>query len=107
MKILTLTCAKLPADFRIFQPVIVYHRPNFSFNYSKYQHKELEIDGGIEDVGTVFDNQTVSYRATFEQKPFQKLTGRSGSEGYNRDTVGATNPYFGRSRTNTFAFLRT
>lgn len=77
----------------------------FTFNYNKYQHKELEVEDGIEDVGTVFDNKTLSYRAVLEQKPYQKLTGRFGVEGYNRQyqTVGAEQLIDGQVNQNNFA----
>ncbi|MGI8566689.1 MAG: TonB-dependent receptor [Pyrinomonadaceae bacterium] len=58
-----------------------------TFDVSDYQHRELEG----EEVGTTFDNKTYSYRTQFDQKKFQRLTGRFGFEGFNRDyeTVGA------------------
>ncbi|HVF27309.1 MAG TPA: TonB-dependent receptor, partial [Pyrinomonadaceae bacterium] len=58
-----------------------------TLDVSDYQHRELE--GEI--VGTTFDNKTLSYRTQFDQKKYQRLTGRFGFEGFNRDyeTVGA------------------
>lgn len=58
-----------------------------TFDVSDYQHRELE--GEI--VGTTFDNKTYSYRTQFDQRKYERLTGRFGFEGFNRDyeTVGA------------------
>jgi iron complex outermembrane receptor protein len=77
----------------------------FNFNYNKYQHKELEIADGIEEIGTVFDNKTLSYRAVLEQKRYHKLTGRFGAEGYYREyeTVGAEQLIDGRVKQNMFS----
>lgn len=77
----------------------------FSFNYNNYQHKELETVDGIDNVGTVFDNKTVSYRGVFEQRNYQKLTGRFGFEGYTRDyqTVGAEQLIDGKVKQNMFS----
>jgi iron complex outermembrane receptor protein len=74
---------------------------NFAVNHSDYQHQELEE----EEVGTVFDNDTFSYRSTFEQKPFNKLTGRFGFEGFRRSylTTGEESLVEGRVRQNNFA----
>ena len=54
---------------------------NFSLDYSDYRHNEL-ADGVS---GTQFDNDTFSYRGVFEQKAANKLTGRFGFEGFNRN----------------------
>ncbi len=77
----------------------------FTFNYNKYQHQELETEDGIDSVGTVFDNKTISYRALLEQKPYQKLTGRFGFEGYQREyqTVGAEQLIDGKVSQNMFS----
>lgn len=77
----------------------------FNFNYNNYQHKELETEDGIDNVGTVFDNKTVSFRGVLEQRPFQKLTGRFGFEGYARDyqTVGAEQLIDGKVKQNMFS----
>lgn len=56
----------------------------YSFDYADYRHKELEVDGGIETVGSVFSNKTGSYRAMFEQQKYKKLTGRFGFDGFTR-----------------------
>ncbi len=58
---------------------------NYSVDHSKYQHKEIETVEGIDEVGTVFDNRTFSYRSVFEQQKYKKLTGRFGVEGFNRN----------------------
>ena len=57
----------------------------YNLGYSDYRHKEIEIAGGAEEVGTIFDNKTFTYRSTFEQTRFRKLTGRFGFDGFNRD----------------------
>lgn len=77
----------------------------FSFNYNKYQHKELEIADGNEFVGTTFDNKTISYRGLLEQKTYGKLTGRFGAEGFNREyeTVGAEQLIDGKVKQNMFS----
>ena len=75
----------------------------FALNLSDYRHQELEE----ETVGTVFDNDTFSYRTVFEQRPFQKLTGRFGFEGFRRSylTTGEETLVQGRVRQNNFAFF--
>ncbi len=57
----------------------------YSVNFSKYRHSEIEIEEGIEEVGTIFDNRTASYRVLFEQQRSRRLTGRFGFEGLNRE----------------------
>lgn len=57
----------------------------YNFDYSDYRHKEIETADGIDEVGTVFDNKTFSYRSMFEQQKFKGLTGRFGFEGFSRD----------------------
>ena len=58
----------------------------FTASFSNYRHQEL-IDN---EVGTTFSNKVFSYRGMFEQKPYGKLSGRFGFEGYDRSyqTVG-------------------
>ncbi len=58
---------------------------DFAFIYNRYQQRELETVDNIETLNTTFRNNTFSYRAVFEQRPYQKLTGRFGVEGFNRD----------------------
>jgi len=57
----------------------------FDVNYSNYRHKELEVDNGIDNIGTIFDNKVISFRTLFEQQKYKKLTGRFGVEGFSRD----------------------
>lgn len=73
----------------------------FTFNYNKYRHQEIED----EVVNTTFDNQTFSYRAMFEQKPLEKLTGRFGFDGFSREYVvdGAERLIDGKVKQNSFA----
>ena len=58
----------------------------FTASFSNYRHQEL-IDN---EVGTTFRNKVFSYRGMFEQKPYGKLSGRFGFEGFGRSyqTVG-------------------
>ncbi len=59
---------------------------NYSFDYTDYRHKEIEIEeDGDEEVGTIFANKTFSYRSVFEQQKYNRLTGRFGLEGFNRN----------------------
>lgn len=57
----------------------------YSLDYSDYRHKEIERADGIDAVGTIFDNKTISYRSLFEQTKRNKLTGRFGVEGFSRE----------------------
>jgi len=57
----------------------------YNFDYTNYRHKEIERADGIDEVGTIFDNKTFSYRSMFEQAKHGKLSGRFGFEGFNRD----------------------
>ncbi len=56
----------------------------YSLDYTDYRHKEIETADGIDEVGTVFDNKTFSYRSLFEQTKRGRLTGRFGFEGFDR-----------------------
>lgn len=60
---------------------------NYSFDYTKFLQEEIETHEGEgeEEVGTTFNNRTISYRSVFEQQAYKKLTGRFGFEGFNRD----------------------
>ncbi len=58
---------------------------NYNVDYTDYRHKEIEVFGSEEEVGTIFDNKIFSYRATFEQQGYDRLTGRFGFEGFTRD----------------------
>lgn len=57
----------------------------YNIDYTDYRHKEIEVEDGIEEVGTVFDNKIFSYRSVFEQQKYGRLTGRFGFEGLSRD----------------------
>jgi iron complex outermembrane receptor protein len=72
-----------------------------TFTYTRYRHQELEGDV----VGTNFFNDIYSYRGTFEQKKYNRLTGRFGFEGFIRDykTVGAESLIPGSVRHNSFS----
>lgn len=58
---------------------------NYSIDFTKYRHEEIETTDGIDHIGTVFNNKTVSYRSVFEQQKHKMLTGRFGFEGFNRE----------------------
>ena len=57
----------------------------YNLDYSDYRHKEIERSEGIDNVGTIFDNKTFSYRSLFEQTKRGRLSGRFGFEGFSRD----------------------
>ena len=57
----------------------------FNINFAKYRHNEIEIEEGIEAIGTRFDNRTLSYRTLFEQQKSGPFTGRFGFEGLDRE----------------------
>lgn len=57
----------------------------YNLDFTDYRHKEIERAGGIDAVGTIFDNTTLSYRTLFEQQKYGRLTGRFGFEGFSRD----------------------
>ena len=57
----------------------------YNVDYTNYRHKEIERADGIDEVGTIFDNKTFSYRTLFEQAKRGNLSGRFGFEGFNRD----------------------
>ncbi len=77
----------------------------YNFDYSDYRHKEIERADGIDEIGTIFDNKTVSYRSLFEQQKYKKLTGRFGFEGFNRDyeVNGAEQLITGKVKHNAFS----
>jgi len=57
----------------------------FAFNYTHWQHDELEIlPGGFEQVGTAFDNRQFTYRGDFDHSS-GPLTGTFGIWGTSRD----------------------
>ncbi|MCU0239387.1 MAG: TonB-dependent receptor [Pyrinomonadaceae bacterium] len=74
---------RLNAGFRNFDSFIT--GGNFSVNYTRYRHQELEIFGNDEEIGTTYRNKTINYRGVFEQKTKENWSGRFGFEGFNRD----------------------
>jgi len=56
----------------------------YNLDYTKYQHKEIEVIAGVDNPGTTFDNKIFSYRVLFNQKNYKASTGRFGFEGFNR-----------------------
>ncbi|NNE67987.1 MAG: TonB-dependent receptor [Pyrinomonadaceae bacterium] len=80
-------------------------RGTFTVDFTDYQHFEVETEDGVDEIATSFFNDTFSYRAIFNQKDFEKLSGQFGFEGYRRSylTVGAESLIDGRVRQNNFA----
>lgn len=81
---------------------------DFSINYTRYRHDEIETDGaGIDEIATTFTNNTFSYRGVFQQAKYGALTGQFGFEGYTRDylTVGAEQLVDGKVKQNNFSFF--
>jgi iron complex outermembrane receptor protein len=80
---------------------------NYNLDYTNYRHKEIETVGGIDEVGTIFDNKTFSYRSLFEQTKYNRLTGRFGFEGFNRDyeVTGAEQLISGKVKHNSLSFF--
>lgn len=80
-------------------------RGNFTFDWTKYRHEEVETADGVDEVATNFFNDTFSYRAMFEQSKYKRLTGRFGFEGFSRnyETIGAEQLIDGEIRQKNFA----
>ncbi|HEX8248651.1 MAG TPA: TonB-dependent receptor [Pyrinomonadaceae bacterium] len=81
---------------------------NYNLDYTNYRHKEIETAAdGIDEVGTIFDNKTFSYRSLFEQTKRGRLTGRFGFEGFDRDYEinGAEQLIEGKVKHNSIAFF--
>ena len=57
----------------------------YTVSYTNYRQKEIEISDGIDDVATIINNKTFTYRTLFEQQKHGRLTGRFGVEGFNRN----------------------
>lgn len=94
---------RLSGGFRNFDSFIT--SGTFNFNFNKYRHQELEVHGNHEHIGTTFYNQTASYRGVFEQRRFERLTGRFGFEGFNRsyEVVGDEQLINGKVKQNMFS----
>lgn len=56
-----------------------------TFALTGYNHDEIEIAGGTEEVATHFTNDTITGRAELEQKRMGRLSGRLGVDWLNRD----------------------
>ncbi|CAN5290445.1 TonB-dependent receptor [soil metagenome] len=78
---------------------------NYNLNYTTYRHKEIEVVDEVDNVGTIFDNKTFSYRSMFEQTKYKNLTGRFGFEGFNRNyqVTGAEQLISGKVIQNSFS----
>ncbi|HEX6322703.1 MAG TPA: TonB-dependent receptor, partial [Vicinamibacterales bacterium] len=61
------------------------HTARLVVSFLDYQHRELEIDGPVEEVGTTFNNNVVSVRGEVLQKQVGRLSGRMGVETFFRD----------------------
>ncbi|MBS1809556.1 MAG: TonB-dependent receptor [Acidobacteria bacterium] len=62
-----------------------------TFNYSDYQHQEIEVADGAETIGTTFNNDLFVYRGVFEQQRKGALSGSFGFWGQRRnyESIGA------------------
>ncbi|HUF24673.1 MAG TPA: TonB-dependent receptor [Vicinamibacterales bacterium] len=54
-------------------------------SFLDYQHREIEIDGPVEEIGTTFNNNVFSVRGELLQKQVGRLSGRMGVETFFRD----------------------
>ncbi|MGE3508033.1 MAG: TonB-dependent receptor [Vicinamibacterales bacterium] len=54
---------------------------------SDWRHDELETDGGVESLGTRFDNDVTNVRLEVDQQRVGRLSGRFGASGEFRDFV--------------------
>jgi iron complex outermembrane receptor protein len=63
----------------------VFENLKFVTNITRYSHDEVEIEEGVEAIGTQFRNHTASVRLEAEQAPRHGLTGRIGLEWFSRD----------------------
>lgn len=79
----------------------------YNLDYTDYRHKEIETIEGVDEVGTIFDNKTFSYRSLFEQMKHGKLTGRFGFEGFDRgyEVNGAEQLIQGKVKHNAVSFF--
>ena len=57
----------------------------FTFNVIDYTHDEIEIDEGLERIGTTFENRTYVGRVEFNQRQSERLSGRFGMWAQARD----------------------
>ena len=67
----------------------VVDQVSLSLNVIDWHHDELEIEDGIESVGTRFDNRTYVVRADVEQRQTEQLSGRFGAWTQVRDFAAA------------------
>ncbi|NNE97973.1 MAG: TonB-dependent receptor, partial [Pyrinomonadaceae bacterium] len=77
----------------------------FTVDFTDYRHQEIETEDLTDTIATTFDNDVFSYRGTFRQAKYKKLSGQFGFEGYRRsyETVGAESLIDGRVRQNNFS----
>lgn len=95
---------RLSGGFRNFTNPIL-SGVQYNLDYTNYRHKEIETADGIDEVGTIFDNKTFSYRSLFEQTKYKSLSGRFGFEGFNREyeVNGAEQLIDGKVKQNAFS----
>jgi iron complex outermembrane receptor protein len=60
------------------------HNVKAVFASTRYDHDELEVEGGRQTVGTRFNNATDTLRLEVEQQRAGRLTGRIGAEWFSR-----------------------
>ena len=65
----------------------VFEEIRLSANFSRWMHRELELENGEEEVATSFDNKLFNLRTTFTQRPYKALTGVLGFQVFHRDYV--------------------
>ncbi len=63
----------------------LFDTAKLTFAFTNYTHDEVEIEDGVEELGTNFKNNTATLRAELEQKRRGRLTGRVGAEWLRRD----------------------
>lgn len=56
-----------------------------TFNYTDYEHDEIETIAGVDEIGTQFSNKTSTVRGEIEHQRQGKMTGRLGVEWFGRD----------------------
>ncbi|HXK59942.1 MAG TPA: TonB-dependent receptor plug domain-containing protein, partial [Acidobacteriota bacterium] len=60
-------------------------RFQLSIAYGDYAHQEVEVNEGVEEIGTSFENRLFTFRGVFDQKPRGALSGSFGVSGALRD----------------------
>ncbi len=63
----------------------LFDAAKLTFAFTNYTHDEIEIEDGVEELGTNFENNTATLRAELEQKRRGRVNGRVGAEWFRRD----------------------